>query len=177
MKLIIVAGMPGTGKEEFLTAARKMDISFLRMGDIVREYYATRDSDCESMNVGQFAGSEREKYGTGIWAERALERMSGDIFLVDGCRSMDEVRAYRELTPDVNVVSIHSSPEVRFERLVKRGRDDAPKNREEFESRDSREISWGLAETIAMSDIMLVNDGTLEEFYQRSTDALERMKQ
>lgn len=174
MKLIVIAGMPGAGKEEFLNVAVGRGIPFIRMGDLVREAYPNRGPEDESLDVGQFATAERDRHGYNIWAKRALERMYGDMFLVDGCRSLDEVKAYRGLTKDVFIVAIHSSPSIRYERLVKRGRDDAPRNIEEFEARDSREIDWGLADLIVLSDILLVNEGTVEEFHRVVDALLER---
>ncbi|MDY0293625.1 MAG: AAA family ATPase [Candidatus Methanomethylophilaceae archaeon] len=175
MRLIIVAGMPGSGKEEFLTVARGMGVPFLRMGDIVREYHASAGPAAEGMTTGQFAGAERDRHGPNIWARRALERMTGEVFLVDGCRSMDEVSAYRELTPDVSIVGIHACPEERYRRLVKRAREDAPRDREEFRARDSREIGWGLAEVMALSDRMIVNDRSLYLFREDAKRLLRRM--
>ncbi|MBQ3736095.1 MAG: AAA family ATPase [Candidatus Methanomethylophilaceae archaeon] len=169
MKLIVVAGMPGAGKEEFLNVARDMDIPFLRMGDLVRELYPKRGDEDRDLTLGQFANIERERHGYNIWAKRALERMSGDIYLIDGCRSMDEVMAYRSLSDDVNIVAIHAPPRIRYDRLVKRQRDDAPRNVEEFDARDSREMGWGLANVIALSDHLIVNDGSLEKFREEAS--------
>ena len=90
--------------------------------------------------------------------------MSGNVCLIDGCRSMDEVRAYRNITDDVHIVAIFSSPATRYDRLVKRGRDDAPRDLEEFRERDSRELGWGLGETMALADKMIINESSLEEF-------------
>ena len=164
MKIIVTAGMPGSGKEEFLCAANSTGIPFLRMGDIVRETYSQRSAEDKDLTVGQFANIERERHGFDIWAKRAVERMHGNIFMIDGCRSMDEVRAYENLTSDVHIVAIFASPRTRYERLIKRNREDAPKNIEEFEARDKREISWGLAETIALADTMIINESSLEDF-------------
>ncbi len=164
MRLILTAGMPGAGKEEFLTAASDSGIPFLRMGDIVREFHAKRDEKDQDLTVGQFANIERERHGFDIWAKRAVEKMYGDIFMVDGCRSRDEVRAYLGITPDVTVIGIFASPTTRYDRLVKRGRDDAPKNMQEFEERDKREMNWGLAETIALADMMVINESSLDDF-------------
>ena len=164
MKLIVVAGMPGAGKEEFLNVAIDMGLPFLRMGDLVRELYPKRSAEDEGLTLGQFANRERERYGYNIWAKRALERMSGNIYLVDGCRSMDEIKAFRGLSDDVNIVAIHAPPKVRYERLVKRQREDAPKDIGEFEARDTREIGWGLAEVVALADKLILNDGPLERF-------------
>ena len=169
MKLIVVAGMPGAGKEEFLNVARDMDIPFLRMGDLVRELYPKRGDEDRDLTLGQFANIERERHGYNIWAKRALERMSGNIYLIDGCRSMDEVMAYRSLSDDVNIVAIHAPPRIRYDRLVKRQRDDAPRNVEEFDARDSREMGWGLANVIALSDHLIVNDGSLDKFREEAS--------
>lgn len=176
MKLIVIAGMPGAGKEELLNVAVDRGIPFIRMGDLVREMYPKRGPEDSALNLGQFATAERERHGYNIWAKRALERMSGDLYLVDGCRSMDEVEAYRGLTDDVNIVAIHTSPSIRYDRLVKRARDDAPKNIEEFKARDSREIGWGLAETIVLSDVLIINEGTLDDFRASVSELLDRMQ-
>ncbi len=164
MKLILTTGMPGAGKEEFLLAASDSGIPFLRMGDIVREFHAKRSEEDRDLSVGQLANLDRQRYGFDIWAKRAMEKMYGDIFMIDGCRSMDEVRAYRNISDDVNIVGIFASPATRYDRLVKRGRDDAPKNIEEFQARDTRELGWGLGETMALADYMIINESSLEDF-------------
>jgi len=176
MKIIIVAGMPGAGKEEFLSAAGLMGIPSARMGDAVRESYSGSSDRENGMSIGEFASAERKRFGKNIWAKRTMEKMSGGSFLVDGCRSMDEVRSFKELGTDVLIVGIHSPPEQRYERLVRRGRDDAPKDMDEFNERDSREISWGLAEVIALSDIMIVNDSSLEKFRSAAENILKELK-
>lgn len=175
MRMIITAGMPGSGKEEFLIAAQELGIPFLRMGDIVREFHAKRNKEDESLSVGQLANIERERHGFDIWAKRAMEKMYGDIFLIDGCRSRDEVRAYLNLTSDVKVIAIHASPETRYTRLIKRARDDAPADIEQFEARDNRELGWGLGNTIALADEMIVNEGSLDEFHENVKYLMERL--
>lgn len=173
MPILLIAGMPGSGKEEFLGEAVSAGIPFIRMGDVVREYYGRSGSAVNGIPVGRFADNERRDLGNRIWAERALERMSGDLFLVDGCRSMNEVCAYRELGKDVRIIAIHSSPDTRYARLVKRARDDAPRNTDEFDARDARELSWGLGEVMARADIMLVNASSLDDFRELSRRTLE----
>lgn len=175
MKIIIVAGMPGAGKEEFLSVAGSIGIPSARMGDTVREHYSA-SSDREGLSVGEFASAERKRFGKNIWAKRVIEKMNGEVFLIDGCRSMDEVRSFRELSGDALVIGMYSSPKQRYDRLVKRGREDAPKNLDEFNERDSREISWGLGEVLALSDIMILNASSLNEFHSAALDVLKRLK-
>jgi len=177
MKLIITTGMPGAGKEEFLIAASDSGIPFIRMGDIVREFHAKRSEEDKDLSVGQLANLDRQRYGFDIWAKRAMEKMYGDIFMIDGCRSMDEVRAYRNITDDVNIVAIFASPKTRYDRLVKRGRDDAPKNIEEFDERDKRELGWGLGETMAVADKMIINESSLEDFKESVRKLMEEYRE
>lgn len=170
MRILLIAGMPGAGKEEFLGVARSMGIPFLRMGDIVREFHAESGT---GLSVGAFADSQRKELGKDVWARRALERMHGDLFLVDGCRSMDEVRSYRGLSDDVRIVGIYASPSDRYERLVRRGRDDAPRDLSDFDARDAREMGWGLSDVLALADVMVLNDSDLETFHSRVRSVLE----
>ena len=175
MRLIIVAGMPGAGKEEFLIAARNEGLPFIRMGDLVREYYAASGQEAQGISVGQFANAERGKEGQDIWAKRALARMKCDLTLVDGCRSMAEVRSFRALADATLIVAIHASPAVRYDRLVKRARADAPCDRTEFDARDARELSWGLGEVIALADHMLDNMSSVNEFRARAAALLRTL--
>jgi Dephospho-CoA kinase len=175
MLTLIVSGMPGAGKEEFLEIAKKNGIPFVRMGDVVREFYAASDSADNGVSVGSFADGERKRFGKNVWAKRTLERMTGNAFLVDGCRSMDEIRSFRELGGNIKIVSILSPPEARYERLVNRKRDDAPRSISEFDERDSREISWGIGEVIALSDIVIVNSSSLEDFRKTSAEILKEV--
>ncbi|MBR4203463.1 MAG: AAA family ATPase [Candidatus Methanomethylophilaceae archaeon] len=176
MKILLVTGMPGAGKEELLNVARSMDIPFLRMGDIVREFHQTSGAAERGLSVGQVANGERELHGKDIWAKRAIERMSGDIFLVDGCRSLDEVDSYKGLSDSVYIIGVHAPRSVRYDRLVKRGREDAPNNMAEFDERDNRELGWGLGNVIALSDIMIINDSDLESFQSKVKKELEALR-
>lgn len=175
MRLIVVTGMPGSGKEEFLQVASAAGIPFIRMGDVVRETYAARAKEDESLSVGQFAALERERFGPDIWARRVLDRVDDRLWLIDGCRSMDEVRSFRALADPVEIVAIHAPPSQRFKRLIIRNREDAPADIREFEERDLREMGWGIAGVISLAEHMLVNDGTLEEFKSRAAGLLEML--
>lgn len=166
MRLIVLTGMPGSGKEEFLNVAREEGWPFIRMGDVVRSHYHLLDAKEEGLSVGDFAQRERDIHGYNVWAVRAAESMGDSDAIVDGCRGPAEVEAFRSLGHTITVMAVHSSPSDRFVRLQKRSRYDAPRNVEEFNSRDRQEMSWGLAEVIALADVMIVNDADLESYHQ-----------
>jgi len=175
MRLIILAGMPGSGKEEFLVAAREANWQFIRMGDVVREEYEAKGIATTGINLGQFAQNEREEHGYHIWAERAISNLDHKEYIIDGCRGMAEIEAFKSHTPNVLIVAVHSSPKSRFERLCLRGRSDAPLDWLDFIARDQREISWGLAEVIAQADYMLVNDTDLQSYHNKVRSLMGRL--
>jgi len=174
MVVILLAGMPGAGKEEFLKIAKKKGYDIVRMGDVVREQAKMVDLSDEEISIGEFANRERKEHHNGIWADRTLSKISGEETVIDGIRSAEEVNIFRsELEKDAPIVAIHSSPNTRFERLRKRGREDAPRTLEEFHERDKRELDWGLGRIIARADRMLVNEGTLSEFQKNTEGVLD----
>jgi len=168
--------MPGCGKEEVLSVAQELGFSIVRMGDVVREDARRRGLPITDAAVGGLAHAEREAHGYGVWAERTLPRIQGERVLVDGLRGRAELDVFRRAFGDhLTVVAVHASPTTRYQRMMKRRRmDDAPGN-EAFRGRDIRELGWGLGEVIATADVMLVNEGSLEEFRGQARATLERL--
>ncbi len=199
--IVLVVGMPGAGKEEFFRVAQEMGYGIVRMGDVVREHAARNGVPMDDRSIGGFASSERERFGPDVWAVRTVERLremmgsgadekgaSGKSarghgvehlgrFVIDGVRSMAEIDRFRaELGDDMVIVAIEADPEKRFQRLVKRGRSDAPRTYEEFLERDRRELAWGLGDAMAKADVRIENNGSLEEFRRRVREFLDGLE-
>jgi dephospho-CoA kinase len=168
MQVIVVTGMPGAGKEEFVHVARSLGYDVVRMGDVVRAEAKRQGITGTDKGVGGFADQERRLNGLDVWAERSLPQVRSERTIIDGSRGLDELEIFRQaFGKGVLLVAIHSSPPSRYQRLKRRGRADAPASWSEFEVRDQRELSWGLGNLIAMADVMLLNDGTMDEFKER----------
>ena len=179
MLVILLVGMPGAGKEEFVQVAKKRGYSVVRMGDVVRDYVTSLGYPLENEIVGKIAGDERKKHGVGIWAKRTVERikkMGGDKIVVDGIRCEEEVEIYRKNLGNVFLVGIFAPQKARYERILKRGRDDDVKNWEEFVDRENRELSWGLGKVFARADYMLLNTGSLEEYHRKVEELLNLLE-
>jgi dephospho-CoA kinase len=175
MKLIVTVGMPGSGKDELVAVARGMGLATLKMGDLVRDETRRRNLPLTSPNVGRIASEEREKHGPGIWAQRALPKLTETRMLVDGARSDHELSVFRHNFGDLFVLGIFASPETRHERLRSRGRHDDGAGLQEFYDRDRRELKWGIGNAFALADGMLVNEGTLDDFRRDARAMLERV--
>lgn len=173
MKLIVTVGMPGSGKDELVEVARQIGLATLKMGDLVREETRRRGLGLSNANVARVAAEERERHGAGVWAQKAVPKLTETEMLVDGCRSDAEVQVFRHHFGDLFVLGIFASPQVRYDRMARRGRGDDGADLQEFYDRDRRELKWGIGNAFAVADGMLVNEGTLEAF---RTAARERLR-
>jgi len=167
MKIIGLSGMPGSGKGVFVETAKKKGFDVVRMGDAVWEYVKKKGLTLNDENVGGVADEERKKHGYGIWAERTLPFIKNRKTVIDGIRSIEEVGIFKSHFQDFIVIGVHSSPETRYRRIMKRKRIDDTFSKEDFDERDKRELSWGIGEVIALADVMIVNEEGIEEFKKK----------
>jgi len=166
-KIIATAGLPGSGKALFSEVAAQYGYPIFVCGDIVREETRKRGMPLTPSNMGAVMLKIREEEGPAVISKRLIPKIDAtecDIALVEGVRSSEEVEELRKRYGKVTIVAIHASPQVRYERLEARGREDDPKTWQEFETRDLRELNVGLGKTIALADELIVNEGTIEEY-------------
>jgi len=167
MKIVIITGMQGAGKSELALAFKDAGYPIIIMGDIIREESRRRGLEPNAENNKKVMLELREKDGMGAVALRCVDDLKGmdsKLVVIEGCRSVAEIDVFDDYAEEVKIICVHTSPSVRFQRLKARGRDDAPQEWSSFRERDLREISVGLGGVIALSDIMLVNERSLEYF-------------
>ena len=179
MKLIIIAGMPGAGKSEIADAFRDADYPVIVMGDVVREEARKRGLEANPENTRKLMLDLRAREGPDVIAircTRLLEESNSNLVVIEGCRSIAEIDVFDDYAKEVKIVCVHSSPSTRFTRLKERGRDDAPPEWDIFRERDLIEISVGIGGVIALTDIMIINEGTLGELRNTSKEIVSRLK-
>ncbi len=164
MKVIGVTGMPGSGKGVASGVARSLGFKLIRMGDVIREEAEIRNAD-----IGDTAVKLRQEYGEFVVAERCVDKIknsrnNSDLYMIEGIRSPYEVEIFRENFPNFKVITVHSTPHTRFNRLRKRMRLDDSAEKSEFLKRDKRELNFGIGDVIATSDYIIVNEGAIKKF-------------
>jgi dephospho-CoA kinase len=181
MKIRATAGMPGSGKGEFLNYLNGKGIPSIVMREVVQKDMETKGIEVNNKNLREYATNLRKENGIDIVAKMCLplikERSKGSyMVLIDGIRGYDEVKFFKkELTTDFVLVAIFASPKIRYERLSKRGEKWDMKTWEEFEWRDNVELGWGLGNAIALSDYLIDNSGSLDDMHNKIDEILSEV--
>ena len=99
-----------------------------------------------------------------------------DIVVIDGIRNVEEIdRFKKELGKDFVVIAVEASDETRYKRAQSRGRQDDSKDLEKIKERDRRELRWGLDIVIASADIVISNEGNIDEFKNKIRKTLNKI--
>jgi len=169
MKILIIVGMPGSGKTTCANIARRMNIFTLTTGDVIRDEIKRRGLEYNEQNdlkvARWFNENGREKLIARRLAEMIRNAGNPKKIVIEGFRSMQGINELKKILKekDVTILAIHSSPNIRYEREKKRPRFKG-KGYRMIKMRDRQEIKHGLAEIIAMSDDIIVNNKSLKEF-------------
>ncbi|MCE4614367.1 MAG: flagellar hook-basal body complex protein FliE [Desulfurococcales archaeon] len=170
--LVLVTGLPGSGKSIVSEVAREKGIPTVVMGDVVREEAVKRGVKLLPENLSIIANDLREKYGKAAIALFTTDKIrrnhaSSAVVVVDGVRSLDEVAVFEELG-NVCIIAVHASPTRRFERIRQRGRPGDPNDWAQFLGRDLVELSWGIGNVIALADYIVVNESSKDDTRMQS---------
>jgi len=168
VNLLLITGMPGAGKSIVAEFFKQEGYPVICMGDIIREEVRKKGLEYTPETGKKTMLELREKYGNNAVAIKCIEKikkMDDETIIVEGVRSLDEVNEFKKIA-NIKIIGIHASPETRFKRLSTRKRGDDPDNYDIFQERDLRELKIGLGNVIALSDIMIINEYSLDDLKQ-----------
>lgn len=179
-KLIVcLTGMPGAGKSTIANGLKSKNFEIINMGDAVRDEAKKRNLEPTGQNLGKLMLELREKNGPGAIAELILDKIknsNSDVIVIDGIRSNEEIQVLKK-NGTVKLLSIHASTDTRYNFLSDRGRSDDPKDRENFDERDSREIGVGISTPIALADESISNNNmTIEQLIESAYKIIQSWK-
>ncbi|MEM3382815.1 MAG: AAA family ATPase [Nitrososphaerales archaeon] len=160
-KLILITGMPGSGKSIIKEIAEELGIPVIVMGDVIREELKRRSLEENAKNYEFVMKDIRAKLGDQIVAKmtaKKLELIKADIAFIDGVRSLKEVEYFKEIAKNVYILALLSPFQTRLKRLLLRNRLGDPKNEKELDKRDREELKLGLGDVIAKADYYIIND-------------------
>ncbi len=172
--------MCGSGKSVIADELVQKGYEFLRFGQITMDTIKERGLEVSEANERLVRESLRKEHGMAAFA--ILNRPKIDKLLEkgpvvgDGLYSWAEYKVLKEhFGKDMFVIAVYASPDLRYERLAKRGLDSSdtnarnrPLTREQAISRDIAEIEISdKGGPIAMADFTLMNTGTIPELLEQ----------
>lgn len=143
---------------------------------IVHEEAKKRGITTITRTVLQDIGDDlREKEGSGVLAKRAVSLLAErgmDRMVIEGIRNPGEVAHLRTL-PGFFLIAVDALQEVRFRRVIERGKPWDPKDWETFKEVDGRDSKDStnkngqqVRECMKLADMHLNNDTDLSQFYE-----------
>ncbi|MCX6776796.1 MAG: hypothetical protein NTY73_02375 [Candidatus Micrarchaeota archaeon] len=167
MIVIGVAGMRAAGKSIVNEVAKELGVGSIEMRSIVIEMMKERGIEVTNRSLREFADELRKKEGYDIVAKMTIKRVKdtgGRAIVVNGIRGYEELKRFKEAFGDSFVlIGMFAPQKMRFDRVMKRSLPEDPKSWEEFVWADEKELGWGVADSFAFSDYMVVNAGEKED--------------
>ncbi|MGB1471608.1 MAG: hypothetical protein ACPG87_00830 [Candidatus Thalassarchaeaceae archaeon] len=138
--------------------------------DSIRAHLKEKGIEESRENLINGGNELRRSGGPGILAEMLLKRLDGKNAVIDSIRTPGEVEALQE-RDDFILIEVRAGMDARWERAQARARTGDIVDRETFFANEEKEAvakdesGQALNATAALADLVLVNDGSLEDLH------------
>ena len=181
-QIICLTGMPGSGKSLCARIFNKNGFTIIEMSSIVKDLMNQKKVEINNINLRNFSSSLRKKYGNEIVAKlvykkiKALSKSKKTKILINGIRSLYEVKYFKKMFPGIILIAISSPERTRYKRIIARARHDDMHTFKEFQWRENKELSWGLKKAISNADIIIYNNSTKQTLHKNINIFIKKIK-
>ena len=178
-RLILITGLPGSGKTTVSKIIKGFGLPVVSMGDIVREQALKEGKSTDIGSMNEFMMALRKRFGEGIVAELSMQKANGmtnQEVVIDGLRSVEEYEIFKKAADEVVLIVVEAKTQKRFERLSKRARAGDPKSISDLQMRDEVELGVGLSELLSENGLHVENNGDLESLRSQVLLILRKLK-
>lgn len=169
--IIGLTGKNAAGKGELAAYLESKNFKYFSLSDALRDEATKQGLDHSRDTLIKLGTDMREKFGNNFLAKKTNEKISKlkDIknFVVDSIRNPGEVEELRK-NNDFLLIGVHTDTEIRYKRLLKRGRVGDAKTLKEFKEHEDKEnndegAGQQLDKCMEMADKIINSNGTIEE--------------
>ena len=164
-----LTGKNGSGKGEAAKYLQSKNFSYFSLSDVLREEAKVRKMEATRDSLFALGNELRAKHGAGVLAQRVLAKLKPGVnYVIDSIRHPDEVAVFRPFK-HFKFLEVHADPRIRFDRMLKRARENDPTTFEAFcelekrEARNATSTSQRLDETIDLADYRVSSNHDLPE--------------
>ena len=171
--IIGLTGKNGSGKTVVCEYLKSRGFVYRSLSDEIRKEIQKSGREIDREILIDTGNGLRNEFGPAVLAERAMADLDEDQnYVMDSIRNPSEVDALRRRS-DFTLLGLEADPEIRFSRSRDRGRENAAQTLEIFLEEESQELDstdpvrQQLNATLGMADLIVSNNGTLEELHRR----------
>jgi dephospho-CoA kinase len=168
--LIGLTGRYASGKSTVVDFLVPKGLASESCSDSIRAHLKENGIEESRENLINGGNELRRSGGPGILAEMLLERLDGKNAVIDSIRTPGEVEALQE-RDDFILIEVRAGMDARWQRAQVRARTGDIVDRETFFANEEKEAvakdesGQALNATAALADLVLVNDGSLEDLH------------
>jgi dCMP deaminase len=180
----MIIGLTGencAGKSTVAEYLMKKGFYYYSLSDVIREEVKAEGKAVTRENLIKKGNELREKFGPGILGKKMAQKVQKDKnYVIDSIRNPAEVEELKKLGRFF-LLYITAPPDVRFERIRARDREEDPRTYEAFleieklEMENAEKTKQNLKGTFALSDKRITNESEFAELFDSIDRALSEL--
>lgn len=181
-KIIIgFSGLMASGKDaakKYLE--EKYQAESFRFSSIMRDVLKRINIEMSRPNLSAVSLCLRQTFGEDLFAKviaNDANNANSEIVVVDGVRRLADIAHLSKLS-GFHLIAIEAKPEIRHERLVKRGENvgESEKTFAQFIADHQTETELTIPEVMSHADFIINNDGSFEDLYKQIDELVEKIR-
>lgn len=178
-KILLLAGLAGTGKTTASGFFRLLNIPVVRMGEVTDRYLRREKLVSDETNENRVRRNLRLKYGSDYYARETLPKVANKLngsrlVIVEGLRSEEERQTFLKEFGNCRLLYLEVPSGLRKERLLKRK--NRPLKLRQIELRENYEkINLGTDRLKKEADYLIENSGTLSDLKEEIKELVKKI--
>jgi len=179
--IIGLTGKNASGKGEAVKFLEERGFISFSLSHVIRDELKNSGKQITRNNLIQMGNKLRHERGPGILAEIISKKIDPNRnYVIDSIRNPYEIETLRR-NKDFYLLNIESSPEIRFERIKARNRENDPKTFKEFmeieatETSSDNNLHQQIEKCQEMADHTVTNNNSLEHFHENLLNVLQKI--
>ncbi|MFP4403327.1 MAG: AAA family ATPase [Nanoarchaeota archaeon] len=178
-KIFGLTGLNASGKSTLGKHLENKGFAFISLSDFLRKELDNKNIEKTRDNLINIGNELRNKHGSGVLGLKAREYINSldNNFVIDSIRNPSEILELQKLE-NFKLIFVKSDPKVRYDRAIKRNRNENFSTFEEFLAKEKLEMSDNknsqqLHKCIEMANITIENNETIDKFIEKIDELIE----
>jgi dephospho-CoA kinase len=182
--IIGITGSIAAGKETLTSFLRDKGFIYLESSSLLKEELERRGTEITRTNMQNLGDEWRAEFGPAALMKKFLEIIDPEKdYIIDSLRNPGEAEFMRKTVPGFIFIGVDAPREIRFKRIISRGKPHDPKNWEEFLVVDERDLcdktnplGQQVGKCLEIVDFKVINAGRLEDSKKEIQEIWEKIK-